>query len=124
MHILGRILDYRDAARVQRIAVTYAAHGDYSRIGPTFRPFASLKDWYLAMTDRYSPAMIKWDVSNGLPGVGVGAEKIRAWVERTEAEETDDEEESEEQEAERHANSARRRIVEVELRLGDYPREG
>jgi hypothetical protein len=124
MHILGRILDYRDAARVQRIAVTYAAHGNYSCIGPTFRPFAHLKDWYLAMTDQYSPAMVKWDMSNGRPGVSAEAGKIREWVERTETEETDDEEESEEQKRERHANSKRRRIVEVELRLGDYFREG
>jgi len=69
------------------------------------------------MNDERVIEKVKKLLDKGVPDEGLTAEKLRGILEQAEADETDDDEESEEMENERLAVRARRRVLEVDLRL-------
>lgn len=117
MKLLARILDPRDVKSIQRMVVTYAPDAKYERerIGPAFRAFVGLRDWYIAWRDSWGGGDVGGDV-------GAVAERIKGCVERVEEDETDDDEESEGEKGVRLEMRRERRIVGVELRIGEVGR--
>jgi hypothetical protein len=116
---LSSILPLPYLSRIKKLLITYSGLDSYAMIGPTMRPYASLETLYLAMWDKGSKMSVRRMLRLGVPDVGVAARKIEEFVRRTEDEETDDDEESEDVTSGRLAVRARRRILEVEVRLGD-----
>jgi hypothetical protein len=116
---LSSILPPPSLARIQRLIISYSGLDSYALIGPVLRPFAYLDTLYLCMNDRRIKENVRRLLKKGAPADGVTAEKLKSMVEQTEADETDDDEESEEVVTERLAVRARRRVLEVYLRLGE-----
>jgi hypothetical protein len=83
------------------------------------RPYAGLETLYVAMCDKGSKEKVRKMLGYGVPDVGVTARRIEELICQTEDEETDDDEETEEAATRRLAVRARRRILEVEVRLGN-----
>jgi hypothetical protein len=116
---LSSILPPRYLSRLKKLLITYSGMESYALIGPTMRPYAGLETLYVCMTDKGSKQSVRKMLRHGVPDVGVTASRIEELVKQTEDEETDDDEESEEVAKGRLVARARRRILEVEVRLGD-----
>jgi len=114
---LSSILPSASLSRIQRLVISYSGLDSYALIGPYLRPFARLETLYLCMNDTRTKENVKRLLKKGVPADGVTAEKLRSTIEQTEADETDDDEESEEVATERLDVRARRRVLEVYLRL-------
>ena len=116
---LSSILPPTSLSRIQRLVISYSGLDSYALIGPYLRPFARLETLYLCMNDVFIKENVKRLLKKGVPADGVTAEKLRSTIEQTEADETDDDEESEDVAMERLVVRARRRVLEVYLRLGE-----
>ena len=114
---LSSILPQASLSRIQRLVISYSGLDSYALIGPYLRPFEHLETLYLCMNDVRIKENVKKLLKKGVPADGVTAEKLRSRIEQTEADETDDDEESEDLATERLAVRARRRVLEVYLRL-------
>lgn len=112
------ILPVHYLKRIRRVVVSYSGHDDYARMGTVLRLYSGLETLYLGMNDARLRKGVKKTLKAGSPGVGTMAQMVEGIVRETEDEETDDEGEGEDEGRERMAVRARRRIVEVELRLG------
>ncbi|KAH6868423.1 hypothetical protein BKA58DRAFT_402790 [Alternaria rosae] len=116
---LSSILPRASLSRIQRLVISYSGLDSYAFVGPYLRPFSHLETLYLCMNDVRIKENVKKLLKKGVPADSVTAEKLRNMVEQTEADETDDDEESEEVATERLATRAKRRVLEVYLRLGE-----
>jgi hypothetical protein len=116
---LSSILPISHLSRIKKLVITYSGLDSYATIGQTMRPYAGLETLYLAMWDKGSKEKVRKMLAYGVPDVGVTARRIEELICQTEDEETDDDEEAEEATSRRLAVRARRRILEVEVRLGD-----
>jgi len=116
---LSTTLAPKHTSRIRRMLVSWSGEDSYDGIGPVLRPYARLETLYLCMNDWRVKERMKKLLRYEIVGGGEFAEKIRQVVQMTEDEETEDDEESEEVVKTRVAVRARRRIVEVDLRLGD-----
>ncbi|CAG5153742.1 uncharacterized protein ALTATR162_LOCUS3311 [Alternaria atra] len=114
---LSSILPPATLSRIERLLVSYSGLDSYALIGPVLRPYAHLETLYLCMNDERVIEKVKKLLDKGVPDEGVTAEKLRRILEQAEADETDDDDESEEMGNERLAVRARRRVLEVDLRL-------
>lgn len=116
---LSFILPLRFLSRIRRLVVTYSGLDTYDLIGPLLRLYAGLEVLYIGMMDWWSNETVKQQLQRGYPVVGAVADKIQTVVQEVEAEETDDDEEPYEHVQKRLAVRARRRILEVEVRLDE-----
>jgi hypothetical protein len=116
---LSSILPLPYLSRMKKLLITYSGLDSYRSIGPTMRPYAGLETLYVSMWDKGSKEKVRKMLGYGVPDVGVTARRIDELICQTEDEETDDDEETEEAASRRLAVRARRRILEVEVRLGD-----
>jgi hypothetical protein len=114
---LSSILPPSTLSRIERLLVSYSGSDSYALIGPVLRPYAHLETLYICMNDERIKENVKKLLEKGVPSQGVTAEKVRRMVELAEYEETDDDEESEEVGKERLAVRAKRRVLEVDLKL-------
>jgi len=114
---LSSILPSASLPRIQRLVISYSGLDSYALVGPYPRPFARLETLYLCMNDARIKENVNRLLKKGVPADGVTAEKLRSMIEQTEADETDDDEESEDLTTKRLNVRARRRVLEVYLRL-------
>ncbi|KAI4699319.1 hypothetical protein J4E81_005213 [Alternaria sp. BMP 2799] len=113
------ILPPTSLSRIQRLVISYSGLDSYALIGPYLRPFARLETLYLCINDARIKDNVQRLLKKGVPADGVTADKLKNMIEQTEADETDDDEESENLATERLEVRAKRRVLEVYLRLGE-----
>ncbi|KAL1795772.1 hypothetical protein ACET3X_005996 [Alternaria dauci] len=116
---LSSILPPVSISRIQRLLISYSGNDLYSLIGPVLRPYAHLETLYLCMNDERIRENVKTLMRKGIPAEGTMARKLRIMIEQAEVEKTDDDEESDEFEKERLAARQWRRILEVDIKLGE-----
>ncbi|KAI4649593.1 hypothetical protein J4E93_003913 [Alternaria ventricosa] len=119
LQTLSSILPSTSLSHIQRLVISYSGLDSYALIGPYLRPFARLETLYLCMNDARIKENVKKLLKKGVPADGITAERLRSMIEQTEADETDDDEESEGLATERLEVRAKRRVLEVYLRLGE-----